>query len=357
MTTSLQALDSPEPYRRYDPSGVLQRIASLPDQFQEAWDRAWVIPLPAGYAEVQHIAFLGVGGSAIGGDLVKGLADLECALPITVLRGYQVPEWVGPNTLVIASSYSGNTEETLSMYRVARERKAVLAVVTSGGALLEMARAEDVPVVKVTHRGEARSAMGYSFMAPLAILCQLGILPYDSGAVAGAVQLLRELSEALAPQAPAAQNLAKTIAGAMHGKQPIIYGAGFLTGAARRWKTQLNENSKSWAFFEELPELAHNSVEGLALPQAARDRAFVTLLHSDRFHHRISAKYQEVEEVLVQKGVAYRQIDAVGDTALAHLLTSVLLGDYVSYYLALLNSVDPSPTPVLEQIKQQMARE
>ncbi|MBI4198761.1 MAG: bifunctional phosphoglucose/phosphomannose isomerase [Chloroflexi bacterium] len=350
-------LDTPEVYQQHDPTNMVERIASLPDQCQKAWEQACAVQLPPSYASVDSLVFLGVGGSAIGGDLVAGLVQLEGHLPATVLRDYHVPAWVGPRTLAITSSYSGNTEETLTMYRQARERKASLAVVTGGGLLMDMAEAHEVPLFKVTYQGEARSAIGYSFMAPLALLCQLGLLPYRQGDVAEAIVLLRQLAEGLSPPVPAVQNLAKSIALAMHGKLPVVYGAGFLVGAARRWKTQLNENSKSWAFYEELPELAHNSVEGYALPTGTSLGAYVTLLHSSLLHPRVSAKYQAVEEVLVEQSVAYRQIDAVGETPLAHLLSSIMLGDFVSYYLAMLNGVDPSSQQVIDQLKRRLARE
>jgi glucose/mannose-6-phosphate isomerase len=353
----MPSLDTPDVYQQHDPTHMVERIASLPDQCQKAWEQACALHFLPSYANVDSVVFLSVGGSAIGGDLVAGLAQLGHPLPMTVVRGYDVPTWVGPRTLAIASSYSGNTEETLAMYRQARERKALLAVVTGGGALLDVAKEHNVPHFRVTYKGEARSAMGYSFIAPLAILCQLGIMPYQKDQVAEAVQILQELSDGLSPSIPTTQNLAKSIALAIHGKLPVVYGAGFLAGAARRWKTQLNENSKSWAFYEELPELAHNSVEGYTLPPGTRLGTYVTLLHSYLLHPRVSAKYQVVEEVLVEQGVAYRQIDAVGETPLAHLLSSVMLGDYVSYYLAMLNGVDPSPTILLEQVKQHMAQE
>ncbi|MBI4340298.1 MAG: bifunctional phosphoglucose/phosphomannose isomerase [Chloroflexi bacterium] len=353
----MNPLDTPEVYHRYDPTHMLGRIASLPDQCQQAWERGRAFRFPSRYARVDSVVFLGVGGSAIGGDLVAGMAQLENRLPVTVLRDYSVPSWVGPSTLAIASSYSGNTEETLSMYQQARERKACLAVVTGGGRLLALAQEQGVPLFRVSYQGEARSAIGYSFAAPLALLSQLGLLPHQNGEVMDAAQLLRELAEGLSPVVPSAQNLAKAIAVGLQGRLPVVYGAGFLSGVARRWKTQLNENSKVWAFYEELPEAGHNSVEGFALPQGAKDAAYVVLLHSYLLHRRVSAKYAAVEDLLMQQGVAYRQLDGVGDSALAHLLSSVLLGDYVSYYLAILNGVDPASQDVIDQLKRRLTGE
>ncbi|MBI4312148.1 MAG: bifunctional phosphoglucose/phosphomannose isomerase [Chloroflexi bacterium] len=350
-------LDSRNTYERHDPSNMLGRIASLPDQCWDAWEQACAFRLPPNYAGAERVVFLGVGGSAIGGDLVVGLSQHNDRLPVTVLRDFRLPSWVGPSALVVASSYSGNTEETLELYRQARERGACLAVVTGGGRLLAAAQADGAPAFHIQYRGEARSAMGYSFMAPLALLCRLGLLPYTRDDVAGAVKLLQSLSEGLSPDVPAAQNLAKSIALAIGDGLPVVYGAGFLTGAARRWKTQLNENSKSWAFYEELPELAHNSVEGFALPAATRDSVYVVLLHSHLLNPRISARYEGVEEILAQQGVAHRQIDAVGGSELAHLLSSVMLGDYVSYYLAMLHGVNPASQDMIDHLKKRLAQE
>ncbi|MCZ6891638.1 MAG: bifunctional phosphoglucose/phosphomannose isomerase, partial [Chloroflexi bacterium] len=159
----------------------------------------------------------------------------------------------------------------------------------------------------------------------------------------------------LGPEAPRVQNLAKTVATAMHGRLPVVYGAEFLNGVAHRWKTQLNENSKVWAFFESLPELDHNAVVGYSLPAEVSERAYVVLLHSHLLHQRTSLRYQVTEELLLREGVAHRQLDGVGDTPLAHLLTTVMLGDFVSYYLGILNRVDPVPVPPIDYLKERLA--
>lgn len=351
------SLDTQDIYQRYDPTNMLARIAGLPDQCQEAWDRASALRLPASYTQADRIVFLGMGGSAIGGDLVAGLAQLHGSAPVTVQRDFSAPLGVGPSTLVIASSYSGNTEETLAMYRQARERKAMLVAMTSGGTLTSMAGTHRTPVYAVPYKGEPRSALGHSIFASLALLCRLGLLPYTNEDVAAAIQVAKELAEGLSPAIPTAQNLGKSLAEELCGKLPIVYGGGFLTGVARRWKTQLNENSKSWAFYEEIPEAAHNAVEGYSLPQAIAGSAYVVLLHSYLFHNRLSARYTALEDLLQEHGVPCRQIDAAGDTPLAHLLTSVLLGDHVSYYLALLNGVNPASNEAIDHLKAKLARE
>lgn len=352
---ALTTLDQPEVYLQFDPSRLRERIAGLPDQYQQAWEEGLAMELPKAYAGAQAVVLLGMGGSAIGGDLVAGLAELEEAPPIHVVRDYTIPSWVGPKTLVIASSYSGNTEETLSAYQQALKRGLFLMAMTSGGVLAQEAANSRRPLFIISYQGEPRSALGYSFMVPLAVTCRLGLLKDKATEVSATTQLLRELASAFSPEVPEAQNLAKTIARAMHGRIPVMYGAGFLTAVARRWKTQLNENGKVWAFHEQLPELDHNAVAGYSSPVEARERVYVMLLYSHLLHSRTSLRYQVTQEFLLREEIAHRQVDGIGETPLAHLLTTGFLGDYVSYYLAILNQVDPANVSRIESLKERLA--
>ena len=347
----MSVLDDPNAYLKADPTRMVDRLASLPDQCLQAWEACASFVMPKHYRAVTNIVFLGVGGSAIGGDLIAGLVYLEDKVPVTILRGYDLPKWVSSETLAIASSYSGGTEETISMYTQARELGACTAVVAGGGKLYKMAEQDNVPLFTIPYKGEARSAIGYSFVVPLALISKLGLIPQGDQKLREAVHVVKALTESLSPDVPLAQNLAKTLAESIRDRLPVVYGAGFLTGVARRWKTQLNENSKVWAFAEELPELAHNSVEGYSLPGNVKDAAYVVLLHSPYLHPRISSRYRAVEELFLNYGIPHRRINGVGTTPLAHLLSSVVLGDYVSYYLAILNGVDPASQDVINKLK------
>ena len=331
------------------------RIAGLPDQCWRAWQEGLAFPLPAACAQAQSVVLMGMGGSAIGGDLIAGLAALENSPSVTVLRNYRVPSWVGPTTLAIASSYSGNTEETIAMYRHAREKGACLVAITSGGVLSQMAQHDGVTLFLVPYRGEPRTALGYSFVVPLAFLSKLGLRADKRKEMEEAVRAVRGMADTLATEAPLAQTQAKDLATSLQGRLPVVYGAGFLSGAARRWKTQLNENSKIWAFWEELSELHHNTVESYGLPPHVREQAFVVLLHSRFLHPRIALRYQITQELLAQNGIPYRQVEGQGDSPMAHLLSTALLGDYTSYYLAMLNQVDPAAMTVIDYLKGRLA--
>ena len=348
-------LDQPDIYTRLDPSGLSDRIAGLADQCQQAWQEGQALHLPASYGSARTIALLGMGGSAIGGDLITGVAALENGPQVTTCRSPHLPGWVGSDTMAIISSYSGNTEETLAMYQQAKERGTHLVALTSGGELARLARQDGTPCFSIEYDGEPRSALGYSFVVPLAILCGLGLVPDMSTDLAEATQTVRDMAIALGPNTPQVQNLAKDIATMLHNRLPIVYGAGFLSSVARRWKTQLNENSKVWSFWEELPEASHNSMEAFRLNQTVGDQVSVILLHSYFLPPRTTKRFQAVEGLLVREGIPYRQLDGAGESPLSHLLSTVLLGDYVSYYLAMLNKVDPSPMPIIEDLKQQSA--
>lgn len=356
MTPSTD-LDEPDTYTRLDPSGLRDRIAGLADQCQRAWQEVQAFHLPASYGNARTIALLGVGGSAIGGDLIAGLAALDNGPQVTTCRSPHLPGWVGPDTLALVSSYSGNTEETLAMYRQAREKGAHLVALTSGGELARLARQDGTPCFTISYDGEPRSALGYSFVAPLALLCGLGLVPDKSSDLRNATRIVQDLAIGLGPDTPHAQNQAKDIAAMLQNRLPVLYGAGFLSGVARRWKTQLNENSKVWSFWEELPEASHNSIEAARLHQTVGGQVSVILLHSYFLPPRTTDRFQAVEGLLVREGIPYRQLDGAGESPLSHLLSTVLLGDYASYYLAMLNGRDPSPLPVIEGLKQQPTHE
>jgi len=334
-----------------------QRLESFPAQCQEAWRQALALELPTHYRSVDRVAILGTGGSAIGGELLADLASLEAGPSIEVCRGYDLPSYIGKGTLVIASSNSGNTEETLSTFHQALSRGCKAIAVTSGGALLEEAQKSNVPVLTVKYRGEPRCALGYSFLVPLAVLTRLGLLSDKTKDVASSVgDLSRAVKECLGRFVSAEENVAQKLAAQLIGRLPVIYGAGIFRGAAHRWKTQLNENAKTWAMWDTLPDANHNSVVGYSRSEAIRDLSIVLLLKPGYIHKRLALRYAATGELLASQGVEYKTIDGMGSTPLGQILTTTLLGDFISYYLALLQGVDPSPVGPIEFIKTRLAK-
>ncbi|MFC1994037.1 bifunctional phosphoglucose/phosphomannose isomerase [Chloroflexota bacterium] len=345
-------LDVPEVYDRFDPAGMRERIRELPRECLRSWQQSLSFNLPPDYCDVDKVVILGMGGSAIGGDL---LASLKSKVPILVNREYDLPSFVDGDTLVIASSYSGMTEETLSSFTQALYMKARKLVLTTGGSLKSLAEQKGVPVYVIDYAAPPRAALAHSFIPLLGVCCKLGILADMSAEVAGMVEVLGELLDAIGERQPLDSNPAKKLATRLYNRLAVIYGAGFLSQVARRWKTQINENSKAWAFYELFPELNHNAVVGYEFPAELAHELFVILLHSRYLHQRNQLRYKVTSEVLSREGVSYEVVEGRGEDSLSQMMSLVFFGDWVSYYLALLYETDPSPVKVIDYLKGRLA--
>ncbi|HTY82087.1 MAG TPA: bifunctional phosphoglucose/phosphomannose isomerase [Dehalococcoidales bacterium] len=349
-------LDDVKNYQKLDPQNMLARIKELPMQCKEAWRDAMEFKLPRDYTEVDKVVILGMGGSAIGGDLIRSLATYEMKIPVIIHRDYGLPAYVDRKTLLIASSYSGNTEETLSGFEPAMATGAKIVAMTTGGKLQEMAESHNLPVFKIEYKAQPRAALGFSFIPALGVLQKLGLIKDKAADVEETVKVLENLEKKLDEKSTAANNPAKQIAQRLFGNLPIIYGAGIAAEAAHRWKTQINENSKGWSFYEIFPELNHNATVGFPLPKEIAKKIRVVLLRSPLFNERVKLRYDVTTELLKQADVAYEFVDGVGQSALAQMVSLVSIGDYVSYYLAILYKVDPSPVKVIDYLKGRLAK-
>ncbi|MFH1169195.1 MAG: bifunctional phosphoglucose/phosphomannose isomerase [Chloroflexota bacterium] len=350
-------LDDLQVFQQHDPQGMVQRIGELHWQCEQAWQMALGFKLPADYAEVDKVVVLGMGGSAIGGDLVRSLALSEAPVPLFVLRDYDLPAFVDGRTLVVASSYSGGTEETLSGFQQALEAGARVLAITTGGKLKTLAEKKGVPVFSFDYKAQPRAALGFSLLPLLCFLQQLGFLKDKSADVAETVQVLREVSAVANEVSPQSANPAKQLAQRLYGRLPVIYGAGVLAEVAHRWKTQVNENGKAWAFYEVFPELNHNAVVGYQMPPDLAGKLMVVLLRSPGLNKRVQLRYRVTCELLDRAGVGYDFADSRGNSPLSQMMSLIMLGDYASYYLALLYRIDPSPVEVISYLKAELAKE
>jgi glucose/mannose-6-phosphate isomerase len=344
-------LDDPDARSRLDPSGMLEAVRALPEQCREAWAAANALEVPWGEPP-ERIVILGMGGSAIAGDYLRALLSLESAVPVFNVRQYDLPPFVDERTLVIASSFSGDTEETLSAFERALATPARKLVITTGGRLLATARANGVPACTFAYAGEPRAAIGWGLMPLLAFAEKLGLMQGVERDVDEAVAVLDACRDEGSADVPTARNPAKQLAVALHERLPVVYAAGPLVEVARRWKTQLNESAKMWAFYEEMPEAQHNAIVGLGLPAAtARATAAVFLRSQTLEHPRIGLRYDFSRRLFADAGIEALEAKARGDSALAQMLSLTLLGDYAAAYLALLYVVDPTPTTVIDELK------
>jgi glucose/mannose-6-phosphate isomerase len=344
-------------YEGFDAQGMLQNIRELPKQVQDAWEVAAEAPLPGEYREVQRIVVAGMGGSAIGASLLGGLLGRAGRVPLEVVRGYDLPPYVeGDGTLVVASSYSGNTEETLSAFEEARSRGVRLLAITTGGELARLAEGEDVPVWRFAYPSTPRAALGYSFTLLLALAHRLGVLPDVEAGVEEAVDELRGLQPAILPQVPDEDNPAKRTASLLRGKLPVMVAGGFLVPVARRWKGQFNENAKQWAAYDTMPELNHNAVVGFGEPEVVNPNLAVVFLRSNLDHPRVQVRWEVTKELLMKANTLLEEVYGRGEGAIAQVLTLIHFGDFVSYYLAGLNGVDPSEMENIVYLKKRLAK-
>ena len=349
-------LDRAETYSSLDPSGIRGRLRELPRHCEEAWRVSQTVSLPPYPTPVQHVVIGGMGGSAIAGDLTADLAAAQGNVPISVVRDLRLPFALNPGNLFIACSYSGETKETLSLFHQALAAGSQVMVITNGGRLSKEARSRGIPILNVDVSGEPRNATAYSLLLLLGVLHRLDLVRTGDDVVRASAEDLRKRVGQLEEGVTTRDNPAKLLAAELKDKLILVYGGGLFTGMARRWKTQLNENAKVWAFFETIPELLHNAVESYGTTEGPGGQLMVLLLHPGVEGGDADPHYQVVSQLLQRNGVLNRILQGETTHPLSQLLTTLLLGDYVSYYLALLRGVDPSPTPAIQAAKEGLAR-
>ncbi len=351
-------LDNVDALYRLDSAGTFTSLGGLPVQCAEAcWDLAEQVGLPEIEA-ISNIVVTGLGGSAIGGDLLRVYAAGRISVPVVVNRDYVLPEFVAPDTLVFAVSYSGNTEETLSAYGEARAKGASVIAVTTGGKLGEAALRDGVPVIKIPGGIAPRAATGFLFLPTLRVLQKLGVLPGKVDEITEMIELLKNLRKKLDPETPAEENPAKQIARKLHRRIPVIWGsAGTTEVVAQRWKGQINENAKAPAYWNVLPELNHNEIVGFQFPLEILNQVHVIILRDEHDHSRVHKRIEITKDIIKDVADGYTEVWASGNGALARLYSLIYTGDYASVYLAALYGVDPGPVRVIDHLKKELAKQ
>jgi glucose/mannose-6-phosphate isomerase len=343
-------LDDGKAFEQLDPQKMLGEIDSLPRQMQSAWELGQQQLLPD-FKGISRILISGMGGSAIGADLLTAYIAPTCLIPVIVHRDYSLPAWaVGPETLVIASSHSGNTEETLAVFAAAIQAGCRLLAVCTGGELEKHAMAQHVPVWKFTHAGQPRAAVGFSFGLLLAAFARMGLIPDPQEDLLEAVAGMRSQQETLRAQVPVAQNPAKRMAGQLVGRWVNVYGSGILAPVARRWKGQVNEIAKAGAGFEFLPEADHNALAGVENPEVLM-KTMTLFLRAPSDHPRNLLRVDLTRHGFMVAGLNTDVYNANGESRLAHLWTALHFGDYMAFYLAMAYGMDPTPVEALQNLK------
>ncbi|MDZ7336994.1 MAG: bifunctional phosphoglucose/phosphomannose isomerase [candidate division KSB1 bacterium] len=354
MRREMASQEVKTPRYELDRANMRGRICGFAEQLTHAVELGRRTTLPREYARVEAVVCLGMGGSAIGGDLLRCYLADTLKVPLVVNRDYLNPAFVGSKTLVIASSYSGNTEETLSAYVQAKERGAKVLCITSGGELARRAQGDGVPVVLIPGGYPPRTALAYLAVPALLAFEKLGFVPPQEEPLKESAALLSKLAQDY--DRPEAGNQALAAAQRLVGKLPVIYTTSSWEVVGMRWRGQLSENSKVLAYSSTLPEMNHNEIVGWGLLEPVQRMVQVVLLRDRGDHPRVQMRMEFLKELVARHSYPAIELFAQGQSRLARILSLIHLGDWVSYYLALYNEVDPTPVKNIEMLKERLSK-
>lgn len=342
----------PADLKRGDPAGMHAVIAGLPKQCLQAMAITEQSAARIPQRRYRCIVVCGMGGSAIAADILSSYLQDKLDAPVLVNRDYGLPGWAGPDDLVIASSYSGDTEETLSGFAEALRKGAMVFGITSGGELKRRCGEQNLPCLEIPGGLPPRGALGYSFFGILGTLLQSGLIPDCRAEVVEAIKLLEALAAEYGPASPASANRAKSLAQQLHNGMPLVYAAADpLAAVARRWANQINENGKMLSYWALFPELCHNEIVGWEQLPEVRRQTRVVFLQDEADHPRNALRVKIVKELLDPYCPGLHTVTSRGPSLLARLFSLTYLGDWVSLYLAYLNGADPTPVSRIGELK------
>lgn len=342
-------LDDTAACARVDPGGMMRLVVDFPRQCREGWTIARQAPVKL--RPPRSLVISGMGGSAVGGALLAGLFEDRSSAPVATNRNYTLPGFVGEDTLVVAASYSGETQETLSAFRLAAERGAQIVCITSGGTLARLAAEHRAQVITIPGGQPPRASLAYLFSPLLVVAERAGLVPDQDRDFASAAQTLEALRDRLRPEVPSADNPAKQLASRLVGRLPFIYGTTlWLAVAAYRWRTQCHENAKMLAVSNALPEMDHNEICGWADREGSASQATPVFLRSSFESERMRERVQATIDI-IGAHAAVEQVWAEGESPLAHALSAIYFGDFVTVYLALLLGRDPMEIKAIDSLK------
>jgi glucose/mannose-6-phosphate isomerase len=347
-------LNNFEGFGRLDSQNLLAQIDRVPDRLQEAWQEGQVRQLFDGDG-IRQVLVTGMGVSALAGDLLAAYAGASCPIPILVHRDDELPAWAtGPQTLVIACSPSGDSEETAAVFERAQSAGCRCLAITGGGRLAALAMEKRTGLWSFASDRLLGSELGTIYGLLLAAFTRLGLAPDPSRELNGALAALRTQQDLIGAPSPLARNPAKRMAGQMMGRFITVFGAGLLAPVARYWKAQLNRLPRVWGQFDVIPEAGHNTLAGTLQPEDLLARAMALFLRAPSTHARNRLRGELTRQTLMLEGLNTDFIDAQGDNPLAHQWTLLHFGDYTAYYLAMAYEIDPAQGEPFERFKQQL---
>lgn len=355
MTTMLDATTT---YSKIDPEDIRHGIEHLAEQVRLAWSETRKFNAPASYKNVDHVVMVGMGGSALGPEMLMTAFASRLTLPVTLVRDYRLPTWVNSKTLVVLSSFSGTTEEVLSAAEEAKKKKAKTMVVAAGGPLVDMAKRARWPLYVFTPgelAKEPRLGTAFALVGIAGMLSSLGILKFNDHDVRRMVSAMGEVLDTCAIDVPEKENPAKAVAHALVGRYVCIVGAEHLVGNTRVFNNQVNESGKQFAFWLTLPELNHHFLEGLTFPKGFTKNFSVVMLRSGLYHPRTQKRFDVTAQMLEKLGVEVIDYVPNGKDTIEECGEVLQFSGFVTYYLAILNKINPRTTHYVYEFKRLMS--
>lgn len=339
---------------------VLATIKAYPDQLEQSWDEVMALDIPNNYKSINNIVFCGMGGSALGARMTDCFTtEHRLRVPFEVFTEFHIPDYADEDSLVILSSYSGNTEETLNSTHMALIKKCKIFGITTGGKLAQILTEEHIPsyIFEPKHNPslQPRMSLGYASGAVLAIVSKLGLAHITTIEIKETASSMRRVISHFDETVPEHENIAKHFAKLLAGKVPVLVASEHLIGSAHSVKNQLNESAKTFATMFDLPELNHHLMEGLAHPDKIKDLLHFVFITSTHYPHRIQMRYPLTMDVVRQNGVDYSTYPTKSDTKLAQIYEVLIFGSFVVYYMTKTLRIDPTVIPWVDYFKEKLS--
>jgi glucose/mannose-6-phosphate isomerase len=355
----MMVLDNIEEIKKLDAGGVLSTVKRLDEQVGQAWNEILALHIPEEYKNAQNIVLSGMGGSALGGRIVDALTNSIIRAPFEISTEYGIPNYVNTNTLLILSSYSGNTAETISAANEGLKKGAKIIVVATGGKLADFAKENNLPayiyVPKENPSNQPRMALGYSITAIVAVLNKLGFISLTDMEIKSIIQLMGEKCSEYSEDVLSQNNLAKLMAEKIKSHVPVLVASEHLVGSIHAFKNQLNENSKTFALSFDIPELNHHLMEGLKFPPQIKETLLFIFINSDLYSDEIKKRYPITEEVVNKNEIKTFNLKLTGKSKLEQIYELLVFGSFVSFYIAVLYGIDPTPIPWVDYFKNKLS--
>lgn len=355
----MNRLDTLSNIQKLDKENILGSIEKLPDQVEQAWNDIKTNNVPQTCYLAQNVVVAGMGGSALGARIVDSLVPDRTRVPIEVFTQYHIPNYVSRKTLVIISSYSGNTEETISTFHEALKREAQVFVITTGGKLKRLAERHGVStyIINPLHNPskQPRMALGYSITATIGLLAKCGFVTISDDDVVELVSVMRQFSQEFAVNQDEGNNLAKITARRLYQRMPILVASEHLVGSAHAFSNQLNETAKTFSSIFDIPELNHHLLEGLKNPPRAKHLLHFFFFESELYSKRVQLRYPITQEVLKKNTISYSSYHLRSVKKLHQIFELLSFGSYIQFYLAILYGINPAPIPMVDFFKDRLA--